>query len=210
MALITFEGVDGSGKSTQATRLVERLQVEGHEVVQVREPGGTPLGEAVRTLLLDPDSSIEPFAEMMLFSAARAQLCRTVIEPALARGAFVIADRFFDSTTVYQGIARGLGSLGWMADFHLQVTGGLVPLRTYILDVPADVATRRRWDASSTDDRIEAAGRPFLERVVEGYRRLADQQSERIRLLDGTRAPDVLAEDIWADASQALRTVHSQ
>jgi dTMP kinase len=139
--LVTFEGIDGCGKSTQVARLVERLRQQGQDPLAVREPGGTPLSERIRSLLLEPGQSIEPRAELLLFAAARAELVASVIRPALASGQMVICDRFFDSTTAYQGAGRKLADPAWLADFHRFTTQGLVPDRTFVLDVPLAVAT---------------------------------------------------------------------
>jgi dTMP kinase len=206
MLFITFEGVDGSGKTTQATLLAERLKSRGFEVLQLREPGGTEVGEAIRDILLDPAMSIEPMAEMLLFSAARAQLVASVIRPALVKGTVVLCDRFFDSTTVYQGFARELGELPWMADFHRRVTGGLLPHRTYLVDVSASVAASRRNARGNeeAEDRMEAAGSAFLNRVVAGYREIAMAEPERFRTIDGSRDVDTIAAEIWDDVSVLL------
>lgn len=205
MPFITFEGVDGSGKSTQAELLAERIRDIGHVVLHVREPGGTRLGEAVRSLLLDPSMDIGALSEMLLFSAARAQLVSQVIRPALARGEVVICDRFFDSTTVYQGIARNLGEIAWMKQFHHRVTGGLVPARTYLLDLPFETAQARRASRNGpgADDRMERAGAEFLIEVVTGYRELAESEP-RMQIVDGTRPIDDIAAEIWADVQVLL------
>lgn len=195
--LITFEGIDGCGKSTQAERLAVALCAAGREVVRVREPGGTALGERVRTLLLDPGMRVAPVAELMLFSAARAQLVEEVVRPALAAGTVVVADRFFDSTTAYQGGGRALFETDWLDAFHARVTGGLVPDRTYILDVPLDVARARR--AGRADDRMEAGGSDFFARVRAAYLGLAARHPERAVVLDGTRPPDDLHAEILRD-----------
>ena len=121
--LITFEGIDGSGKSTQARMLEEHLRSEGRNVRLVREPGGPPLAECIRSLLLSHDVEISPFAELLLFSAARAQLVRETIRPALNAGSVVICDRFYESTTAYQGAGRGLADPAWLDEFHKHVTG---------------------------------------------------------------------------------------
>jgi len=196
--LISFEGIDGSGKSTQAAMLDARLRQTGKDPLTVREPGGTQLSEAVRSLLLDASSSISDRAELLLFAAARAQLVDEVIKPALAAGRTVICDRFFDSTTAYQGGGRGLASVDWLDDFHRFTTGGLVPDRTYLVDVPLNVASARRGAAS---DRMEASGEAFFERVRKSYRRIASAEPERVVVLDGQRPAPELHKVIWTDLS---------
>ncbi|RMF59414.1 MAG: dTMP kinase [Bacteroidetes bacterium] len=195
--LITFEGIDGCGKSTQARLLAEGLEAAGYEVLLVREPGGTALSERVRSLLLDPDLSVVPMAELLLFSAARAQLVAERIRPALERGEVVICDRFYDSSTAYQGGGRGVAPEAWLRQLHDRVTGGLRPDRTYLIDVPPGVARRRRRER--TADRMEAANEAFFERVVAAYHRLAEAEPDRFLRLDGTRSVDELHAQIWAD-----------
>ena len=199
--LITFEGIDGSGKSTQARLLVEHAEKAGWRPLAVREPGGTDLSERVRALLLDPDAHIAPRAELLLFSAARAQLSDEIIRPALDAGRLVVADRFYDSTTAYQGAGRGLAEPGWLAEFHAFVTGGLVPARTYLVDVPLDVAAERRGDER---DRMEEAGDAFFERVRAAYLALAEREPERVVVLDGTRAVGDLHAEVVADVERLL------
>ena len=202
--LITFEGIDGSGKSTQAQRLDARLRAAGHGVLFVREPGGTDLSERVRALLLDPDLGVAPFAELLLFSAARAQLVAERIRPALAAGRLVLCDRFYDSTTAYQGGGRAVADPGWLHAFNERVTGGLVPHRTYLIEVDPHEATARRTAAGTGDDRMEAAGLAFQHRVAEAYRRLADAEPDRILRLDGTLPVDALHARIWTDVQHLL------
>ncbi|MBO6574880.1 MAG: dTMP kinase [Rhodothermales bacterium] len=203
MRLITFEGLDGSGKSTQARLLAEWLREAGYTVEMVREPGGTDISERVREMLLDPRNEISPFAELLLFSAARAQLVAERVQPLLDEGTLVLCDRFFDSTTAYQGFGRGLADPGWLDGFHRKVTGGLVPHRTYLIRItPVEAAHRRR--GRSEDDRMEAAGEPFHERVAEGYDWLAAREPDRVHVLDGTRAIELIATDIRRDMRQML------
>ncbi len=192
--LITFEGIDGSGKSTQARRLVAALRAAGRDVQAVREPGGTSLGERVRELLLDPASHILPTAELLLFSAARAQLVEGVIRPALASGAVVVADRFYDSTTAYQGGGRGLAAPEELDRLHALATGGLAPALTFLIDVPVEVAVARR--AQRAADRMEAGGAAFFERVRAAYLALAARHPERVVVLDGTQPPDSLHAEV--------------
>ena len=196
--LITFEGIDGSGKSTQAQILVERLEAEGRATVLVREPGGTPLSERIRKLLLETRGDalrIDPLAEVLLFSAARAQLVEERIRPALAEGRIVICDRFYDSTTAYQAVGREV-DLQWVKALNLQVTGGLVPDRTYLIDVPGAVAAARLADVRP--DRMEGSGKAFYERVARAYRELSGSE-ERFRIIDGTYSVQAVHEEIWED-----------
>lgn len=202
--LITFEGIDGSGKSTQAQLLEEYLQRRGHETLLVREPGGTDLSERVRALLLANELDIDPFAELLLFSAARAQLVNEKIKPALERGTFVLCDRFYDSTTAYQGAGRGVAERPWLRAFHRQVTGGLVPDRTYLVEVPPAVARTRRTASGRAADRMEATRGDFYERVGEAYAALAEDEPERFLRLDGQQAIDALHEQIRADVERLL------
>lgn len=204
--LVSFEGIDGSGKSTQALRLQQRLEAEGFRVLLVREPGGTALSEGVRSLLLDPAMVIEPLAELLLFSAARAQLVRERIMPALEAGTIVLCDRFFDSTTVYQGVGRGLDDDGWLASFNLRVTGGLRPLRTYLVDVDSELAHQRRAGRhqSSGQDRMEQVSPAFYLRLTSAYRSLAAAEPDRWRVLDGKASVEALHEVVWQDLSGLL------
>lgn len=199
--LITFEGIDGSGKSTQARLLVGYFERQGQKPLLVREPGGTELSERIRALLLDPAAHISPRAELLLFSAARAQLVAEAVRPALAAGRVVIADRFYDSTTAYQGAGRGLAEADWLRDFHAFVTDGLAPDRTYYIDVPLETAATRR---GGDRDRMEESGNAFFERVRAAYRRLADAESERVAVLDGRRSVEALHAEIVHDVEALL------
>ncbi len=200
--LLTFEGIDGSGKSTQARRLVAHLKATGRNPVFVRDPGGVPLAEAVRALVLDAEADVAPFAELMLFAAARAQLVAERIRPALAAGRVVVADRFYDSTTAYQGAGRGLADARWLRDLHRRATGGLVPQRTYLVEVPVAEALRRRH---GPPDRMEAADAAFFARVAAGYAALARGEPARFLRLDGTRPAEALHADVRADCETLLQ-----
>jgi dTMP kinase len=189
---VTFEGLDGSGKSTQAELLRARLESDGIDVVSTREPGGTELGEGVRELVLH-GGHVGPWAEALLYVAARAQLVDEVIRPALERGATVICDRYLDSSIAYQGVGRELG-LERVLDLNLAAVGGLLPTRTFLLELdPSDVPSRiqRHYD------RLEREGDDFRIRAAAGYRDLADRFPDRIVVLDATRPPDELAEEVY-------------
>ena len=185
---VTFEGQDWSGKSTQAALLADSLRGEGREVVATREPGGTELGESIRTLVLN-GPEMTAWAEAALFAAARAEHVAEVIRPALARGAAVVCDRYVDSSVVYQGIARGLGPER-VLELNLAVTEGLLPDRTFVLDVDPDTARARH---SAGLDRIEREHEDFRRTVAEGYRRLPELFPERVVFLDGRLPPDEIA-----------------
>jgi dTMP kinase len=185
---ITFEGQDWSGKSTQAALLVERLRTEDRDVVATREPGGTPIGEAIRALVLDgPEMSA--WTEAALFAAARAEHVAAIIRPALGGGAAVVCDRYVDSSIVYQGIARGLGAER-VLDLNLAVTDGLLPDLTFVLDVDPDTARARH---SAGLDRIEREHEEFRHSVADGFRRLAELFPERVVPLDGNLPPEEIA-----------------
>src|SRR4051794_26888105 len=191
---VSFEGVDGSGKSTQAELLAAHLRVGGREVVLTREPGGTALGEAIRGLLLGGDA-MAPWAEAALFAAARAELVGEVIGPALDRGAWVVCDRFVDSSLAYQGLARGLG-LDEVLELNLPAVGGRLPDRTFVLLLDAASASRRLGPAR---DRIEREGDDFRTRVNEAYAELAQRFPERIVALDAARPVDEVARAVAED-----------
>lgn len=180
--LVTLEGVDGAGKSTQAELLAEAL---GSETLLLREPGGTDLGERLRELLKDPAIEITPTAELMLFCAARAELVGTVIAPALAAERNVVCDRFIDSTVAYQGVARGL-DLGLIETLNAAAVGGCVPSRTIILDLdPAIAAARARGRCDAPiSDRFEDEGVEFQRRIAGAFRRIAAAEPDRVRLVD--------------------------
>ena len=185
---VTFEGVDGSGKSTQAGLAAAFLAEGGREVVATREPGGTPLGERIRELLLDgPEMSA--WAEASLFAAARAELAERVIRPALARGAVVVSDRYLDSSLAYQGVARGLG-IDRVLGLNAAVED-LLPDRTFVLLVDEETAASRL--GRRAEDRIEREGAAFRESVQEGFRAVAARFPARIVLLDGGEPRDSIA-----------------
>jgi dTMP kinase len=186
---VTFEGIDGSGKSTQAELLAEALRAEGREVVATREPGGTELGEQVRELLLGHGTEIAAWAETSLFAAARAQLVEEVIYPALRDGADVVCDRYLDSSLAYQGLARGLGVEHVLA-LNLQATRGLLPDRTFLVVLDPEEAMRR---AAGDRDRIEREGLALQTAVERAYEELAAMFPNRIAKLDGTRPAAELA-----------------
>ena len=196
---VSFEGLDGSGKTTQVERLRAALEAEGREVVTAREPGGTELGEQIRTLVLH-GGEMTPWAEALLYAAARAELVAEVIEPALARGADVLLDRYFDSSVVYQGIGRGLGR-DEVLQLNLLAVGGVVPDRTFVLAVdPA----RSLGRVGGSPDRIEREDGAFHEKVAAGYEQLAALFPERVVVLDGALAPDELAERILDDVRRLV------
>ena len=188
---VTFEGLDGSGKTTQLHLLAERLTAEGQTVVVTREPGGTELGEAIRDLVLH-GGNVAPWAEAALYAASRAQHVEEVIRPALARGAVMLCDRYVDSSVAYQGIARGLG-LERVLDLNLAAVGGLLPDLTLLLEMDATVADSRM---TGKRDRLEREDASFHARAAAGYRELAARFPERIVALDATLPPDELAERI--------------
>ena len=188
---VTFEGIDGSGKTTQARLLAERLEREGLDVVLTREPGGTPLGEAVRDLVLHGEH-VAPWAEVALYAAARAQHVDQVIRPALARGATVVCDRYVDSSAAYQGGARRLG-VDTVLELNLTVVGGLMPDRTVLVEISPETAAAR---VGRSGDRIERDGVALWARAAEAYRDLAARDRRRYVVVDGTRPVDELAEEI--------------
>jgi len=189
--LVSFEGLDGSGKTTQVERLRATLEAEGREVVTAREPGGTALGERIRALVLHGDE-MTPWAEALLYAAARAELAAEVIGPALARGADVLLDRYLDSSVVYQGIGRGLGAEE-VLELNLLAVGGLVPDRTFVLAIDPGRSLGR---VGAQPDRIEREAATFHERVAAGYEQLASLFPDRVVVLDGALDPDALAAQV--------------
>jgi dTMP kinase len=192
---ISFEGLDGTGKTTQAALLADAARAAGREVVAVREPGGTAAGERIRALLLDPEARIAPWAEALLYAAARAELVADVIRPALDRGATVIADRYVDSSLAYQGVARGLG-VEEVLEVNLAATGRLLPHRTIVLDLPRKVAAGRLDGAAA--DRMEAEADPFHASVADGFAAVARRFPERVVVVDGSGEPDDVAARVQA------------
>jgi len=189
---VTFEGLDGSGKTTQKRLLQERLEADGRDVLATREPGGTELGERIRDLVLH-GGHVAPWAEALLYAASRAQHVEEVIGPALERGAVVLCDRYIDSSVAYQGVARGLG-LDRVLDLNLTAVGGLLPDRTFLFEIDAAlIGDRLRRE----HDRLEREDVEFHARAGEGYRELAERFPERIVVLDGTRPAEELAEEVY-------------
>ena len=187
----TFEGVDWSGKSTQAELLAAWLREQGRRVLSTREPGGTPVAESMRELVLHGDD-MSPWAEAALYAAARAENVARVIRPALERGEDVVCDRYLDSSVAYQGAGRGLGEEP-VRDLSLLVTGGLLPDRTFLVLLDPREARRR---AGERHDRIERAGEEFMRSVDRAYRALAQAEPGRIVALDGARPAEMIAEEV--------------
>lgn len=197
LPFITFEGSEGSGKSTQVKRLATRLERSAVPHLVTREPGGTPIGETIRELLqfASHNSSMTPESELLLFEASRSQLVREVIKPALERGLCVIADRFFDSTTVYQGAARKLGR-EMVERLNAFAVGDCVPDITVVLDIDA-TAAKSRMQKPRRPDRMEREPEEFYERVREAYRELAGREPNRVVLINGAGNADEIENEIW-------------
>jgi dTMP kinase len=207
--LITFEGTEGVGKSTQIARLVERLWTEGHAARLVREPGGTLIGEEIRhTLKHSPaNHAMTAETELLMMNASRAQLVREVIEPALAVGEIVVCDRFYDSTTAYQGYGRGLdlGLVKAVIDFAV---GGTRPDLTLLLEVPPETSrarvAARQSEAQLVRDRIEEAGESFFERVAKGYQAIAEAEPKRVKRVDASGSVESVGAEIWKHVTALL------
>jgi dTMP kinase len=205
---VSFEGGEACGKSTQVGRLVRKLESLGREVLSIREPGSTHAGEVIRNLLLHSDQgiSLTPAAELLLFGASRAQLIEEVIRPALKGGKIVVADRFSDSTTVYQGIARGL-ELKFIRELEEFVCAGLRPAITFLLDLDLETIRNRRLRRVrpvNAPDRIEELPLEFHGKVREGYLRLAREFPERIKVIDAARSIDEVEAAIWKEINAIL------
>jgi dTMP kinase len=207
---ITFEGPEGSGKTTQAQLLIARLQETGLEVLYTREPGGTPTGEAIRDILQfnKTNEPISPSAEVLLFAASRAQLVSHVILPALQRGAWVVCDRFADSTTAYQGYGRGFDREQMIA-INAFAIDGATPDLTILLDIDLEEGFRRIAERHREKelplDRIEQEERAFHERVREGYLELAQRWPERFRIINGMDEATAVTAAIWECVSRECR-----
>jgi len=202
---ISFEGSEGCGKSTQIQRLAERLRERGHRVLLTREPGGTEIGEHLRHLLQHSKAghTMTPETELLLFTASRAQLVREVIAPALAEGAIVVADRFLDSTTVYQGVARKL-DVSQVAAINGFAVGEVLPQITFVLDLDPEVARRRMRQRTLAFDRMESQPDAFYEAVRAGYLALAKAHPARVRLVDGAEPVEPIAARIWEQLDPLL------
>jgi dTMP kinase len=199
---ITFEGLDCSGKSTQAKLLADRLSHERHNVLVLREPGGTEVGEKIRAILLDKKTEgMTPVSEFLLFSASRSQLVEEVIRPALEAKMVVVCDRFYDSSTAYQGWGRQI-PLEAVEIVNTRATGGLNPDITFLIDIPVSEVGRRLSRIRSSD-RMESVGKEFYERVRQGYHKIAEEES-RVRIIDGMQPIDTIHDIIYEHIEQTF------
>lgn len=194
--LISFEGIDRCGKSTQAQLLAERI---GEPALLIREPGGTPTSEEIRTLLLDRQVRIDPATETLLYAAARAQLVAEIIRPALVEGKIVICDRYIDSSLAYQGVARGLG-IEMVESINRPAIADLWPDRTFLLTVDPELAAER----SGSSDRLEAEGVGFQRTVSSGFDQVLERYPGRIVRVDGSKSSEEVAESIWQSVGELV------
>lgn len=193
--LISFEGGEGAGKSTQIRKLESKLQAAGYEVLTLREPGSSRVSESIREILLNTDNAqLSGNAELLLYLAARAQLVEELVKPALQEGKVVLCDRFFDSTTAYQGYARGI-DIDQIDTFNLFATGGIVPRLTFVLDLPPGLGLQRAA-RTGNPDRLESENLAFHERVRAGFLAIAEAHPDRLCVLDAQQSSDVLADKI--------------
>jgi len=200
---VTFEGGEGSGKSTQLARLAERLRRAGFDPLVVREPGGTRLAEAIRGLLLDPGAPVGAVSEALLMVAARADLVASSLRPALDAGRIVLCDRYTDSTLAYQGGGRGLDA-SLLASWNRAATGGLVPDLTLLFDLDPELGLARRAAAHGSANRLDLESEAFHARVRERYLQLARAEASRFTVLDADRPPGELAERVWSAVASRL------
>ncbi|PTM16018.1 MAG: dTMP kinase [Bacteroidetes bacterium] len=194
MPLITFEGIDGCGKSTQIQKLKALLEGTGRKVYLFREPGGTPLSEEIRAILLDSNRTIHPVTEMILFSAARSDLITQQVQPLLQRGEWIILDRFYDSTTAYQGYGRKAVRMEELSNLNHLATNGVIPDLTFYLRVDRETASKRREGEAA--DRMEGAGDAFFERVIQGYDQIAEREPDRVTVLDASQPVEKVFDDL--------------
>ena len=208
---ISFEGSDGSGKSTQLKLLAERLRSQGHTVVENVEPGGTPIGQQIRKILLDrSNDEMRPMTELLLMFASRAQAVEEWILPALRRGEIVLSDRFTDSSLAYQGEARGLG-FDVVRALHELALGRIQPDLTICVEIDLDTSLARAYgrnqSAGSADEtRLEEQSMAFHHRVRDGYRKIASEEPRRFKIVDGWEAPEIVAERVWRLVQPLLTT----
>jgi len=208
---ITFEGLDGCGKSTQMSRLADVLRADGLDVITARQPGGTPIAEQIRGILLNSKTTgLAPLTELALMFAARAQLIKEVIEPGVEAGKYVLVDRFTDSSEAYQGGGRGLGSEAVLA-VHRVICGGLNPDLTVLMDsdAAASVARARRRNVKAADggddeNRFEMENRAFFDRVHEAYLKIAKRDPGRVYMVDARRDPDTVHGEIVREVRKRL------
>jgi dTMP kinase len=195
---ISFEGTEGSGKTTQIAALADRLRAEGHTVHLLREPGGTPVGEEIRHTLKHSEAgrNMAPETELLLMNASRAQLVREIIQPALAANEVVLCDRFYDSTVAYQGYGRGL-DLTWIERLICLAVDRTRPALTILLTVPVSISESRRRERSPERDRFEREERAFFERVEAGYEAVAAAEPRRVRKFDAAKPAAGLSAEIW-------------
>ena len=208
---LTFEGVDCSGKTTQAAILVEALRARRGSIVHfIREPGGTAISERLREILLDRSNlELSELAELFLFSASRAQLVAEVIRPALGRGEIVVCDRFYDSTSAYQGYGRGL-DLDAVRRINAVATAGTDPDLTVLVDITVEEIEARKRASGGVPDRMEKSGRAFFERVRKGYLAIAREQPGRFVVIDGMRNVNDIARDIRRAVDERLEQPHRE
>jgi dTMP kinase len=200
-----FDGIDGCGKSTQLDRAAKRLADEGYAVVSTREPGGTPLAEKIRSIILSPDNKeMAPECELLLYGAARGQHVREKIEPSLQRGAIVLCDRFELATFSYQGFGRSI-PLERLRRINAIATGGCAPDLTFVFDIPVAAAFKRLSVMNKAQDRLEQEDSAFFERVAEGFRTLAAEDPSRIVLLDAQQPVEELADAVYRRIKPLLK-----
>ena len=201
---ITFEGTEGSGKTTQIGRLVKELSEANYSVQSTREPGGTTVGDQIRSILLNPlNERLFPTSELLLYAASRAQHVREVIVPALKNGKIVISDRFADASVAYQSYGRNL-NLTLITQLNRIATDGLVPDLTFLLDLPVEIGLQRASSSRGTLDRIEREKLEFHRRVQTGYLSIAEEAPDRIKVVDATKSMDVIYQEIWSTIQKKI------
>lgn len=201
--LVSFEGIDRCGKSTQVERLTQQLQDEGYSILTLRDPGGSEISEQIRNILLSiHNMNIDPITELLLYEAARAQIVAEKIRPALQKKMIVLIDRFYDSTTAYQGYGRGL-SLQAIEKANALATGGLVPDLTIFIDINWEEAERRRGHLAA--DRMESEDQYFFERIRNGYIQIVQENAKRVKLIDGNLPMDAIGEKIYNEILKVIR-----
>jgi dTMP kinase len=203
---ITFEGIDGCGKSTQMKAVAQRLEKEGHRLLLTREPGGTPIAEKIRNVIMSTENEeMVSECELLLYLAARAQHVREKIEPALKEGRIVLCDRFQEATFAYQGYGRAL-SMDVLRTMNAFATGGTSPDLTLIFDITVDLSRQRLQSMNKATDRMESGSRSFYERIREGYQELARHEPSTIELVDGARPLDEITDRIYRRIADLLES----